>query len=102
MRSFLEPLAQNARPTQGFVQFVASYQHVRQRAVGRIVHPTAEAQFFFVETGEVVLRRILNRVVIGKESLQHNFAGSLSAPGASRDLSEKLKGSLGGAEVGKS
>src|SRR5438552_4116731 len=45
------------------------------------MHPTAEAQLLFVEPNEVMLRRILHRIMIGKISLQNHLALGLSPPG---------------------
>src|ERR1700676_5408014 len=95
----LEPLAQNSRPLQRLIQLVAAHQNISQRAVRRIVHPTAKAQFLFIEADKVVLRRILHRVVIWKIRLQHNFTRSLPATRASRDLSQQLKRTLRRAKI---
>ena len=46
-------------------------------------------------------RRILHGVVIGKISLQNDFARRLPAPGSARHLGKKLERALGGAEVGQ-
>ncbi len=97
----IEPLAQSSRPLQGVVEFVAADQHVGQRGVGRVVHPAAELQLFFVEADEVVAGGVLDGVVILEISLQHDLAGSLAASGASSDLGEQLEGALGGAKVGQ-
>src|SRR6202011_5409614 len=56
-------------------------------------------KFLFVEAGEVVLRSILHRVVILKISLQNYFARRVATPGASRNLGEELKRTLGGTKV---
>ena len=100
-RVCVEPLAQSARPLQGVVEFVAADEDVGQGGVGRVVHPAAELQFFFVEADEVVAGGVLHGVVILKISLQHDFAGRLAASGASGNLGEELEGALGGAEVGE-
>ena len=63
------------------------------------MHPAAELQLFFVEADEVVAGGVLHGVVILEISLQHNFAGSLAAPGASGHLRQQLKRALGGAKV---
>ena len=99
--SGVEPLPQNPGPLQGVVKLVAADQDVGERGVRRVVHPTAELQFFFVEADEVVVGGILHGVVILKISLQNDFAGSLAASGASGDLSEQLESTFGGAEVGQ-
>ena len=39
------------------------------------MHPASEAKFFFVEAGEIVLRSVLHRVVLGEVSLQNDLAG---------------------------
>ncbi len=64
-----------------------------------IVHPAAKAEFFFVEAGEIVLRGVLHGVVVGKISLQHDFAWDFSAAGSAGNLGEQLKGALGGTEI---
>src|ERR1700677_2313837 len=66
------------------------------------MHPTAEAQFFVVKTGEVVAGGILHRIMVLKISLQNYFTGRLAAAGTAGDLREQLKGALGGAEVRQS
>ena len=43
----------------------------------------------------------LDGVVVGKESLQHDFAGRVAAAGAPRNLRQQLKGPFGGAKVRK-
>ena len=58
-----------------------------------------ERQFLIIETRKIMRRRILHGVVVLKISLQHDFARSLSAPSASRNLSKQLKRALGGAKV---
>src|SRR5437762_2573444 len=63
------------------------------------MHPASEAEFFFVEAGEIVLRSVLHRVVLGEVSLQHDFARDFSTSGPSSDLGEQLKRPLGRAEV---
>src|SRR5690349_6719359 len=63
------------------------------------MHPTAELQFFFVEADEVVASGVLDGVVILKISLQHDFAGSLAAPGAPSHLGKELERSLGGTKI---
>ena len=45
--------------------------------------------------------RVLHGVMILKIGLQHDFAGSLAATGASGDLGEQLERAFGGAEIGK-
>src|ERR1700746_2816640 len=101
MPSLLKPAAKRARPLEHVVQFVAAQNHVGQRTVRRIVHPTAETQFFFIEDNKIVLRRILHRVVLRKISLQNHFAGDISASGTSGNLRQQLKCSFSSAEIGE-
>src|SRR3979411_2840405 len=101
MASPLKPLSDYAGPLQRVVKFVTADEHVRKRGVRRIVHPASKAKLFFVEAGEVVLRGILHGVVILKISLQNYLARRVATPGASRHLSEQLKRTFGGAEVGQ-
>src|SRR5664280_2774974 len=96
-----EPLAQDARPGQRLVEFAAAHQHVADGVERRVVHPATEANFFFVESMVVVRGGELDGVVVGKKCLQHDFAGSVASPGASRNLGEQLEGALGGTEVRK-
>src|SRR4051794_32814561 len=96
-----KPLAQNSRPAQRLIQFVAPYQNVSQRAVWRIVHPAAKAQFFFVEAHKIMLRSVLNRVVIREISLQYDFTWSVAATGPSFDLGQQLESSFGRPKVRK-
>jgi hypothetical protein len=97
-----EPLSKKARPLQCVVKLFAANEDVGESGVWRVVHPTAEAEFFFVKAEEVMLRGILNGVVILKVGLEDDLAGGLAASGSSGDLSKQLKGSLGGAEVRQS
>src|ERR1700732_3025049 len=99
MASLIEPFAQRSRPFQGVIEIAAANQHIRQRRVRRIVHPTAKAEFLLVEADEVVACSILNRIMILKIGLQNHLAWSLSTTGAAGDLSEELKGTFGGTEV---
>src|SRR4051812_33605315 len=48
-----------------------------------------------------MLLRELDRIVVGKERLQDDLTGDLSASGTSRYLCQQLKCSLGGAEIRK-
>jgi hypothetical protein len=65
------------------------------------VHPTAEAQLFFVETCKIMLRRVLHGVVVGKIGLQHDLSGSLTTPRSSFHLGQQLKRALGRAKIRK-
>ncbi len=67
---------------------LAAHQHVADGVEWRVVHPAAEANFLFVEAVVVVRGGELDGVVVGKKCLQHNFAGSIAAPRASRNLGE--------------
>ena len=97
----VEPFPKCSGPLQGVVKLVAADENVRQRRIRWVVHPAAELKLLLVETDEVVAGSVLHGVVILKIRLQNDFAGRLAAPGASSDLGEQLKRSLGGAEVGK-
>src|SRR5580658_5327200 len=99
--SALKPLTQESRPFERLVQLAAANQDIGQRGVWGVVHPAAETQFFFVESRKVMAGGVLDRIVILKISLQHNFSRRLSAPGASGDLSEQLKRALGGTKIRK-
>src|SRR4029079_10930087 len=81
-----EPSAESAGPFERVIHSLAANQDVGERAVGRLVHPAAEAKFFFVEADKVVLGGVLHGIVILKISLQYHLAGSFAAPGASGDL----------------
>src|SRR5260370_35981985 len=81
-----EPLSQRARPLQRFFQLVAADKHIGQSGVWRIMHPTAEAELFVVESGEIVARGLLPGVVVLKISLQNYFAGTRPATGAASNL----------------
>jgi hypothetical protein len=65
------------------------------------VHPAAELKFFVVEAGEIVAGGELHGIVVGRKSLQNNFAGRLAATSATGNLREQLKRALGGAKIGK-
>src|SRR5208283_2711693 len=84
-----------------FVEFIAADENIGQRGVWRIMHPTAEAQLFLVESGEIVTSGVLHRVMVLKISLQNHFSRRLPAPRSSRNLGKQLEGALGGAKVGK-
>src|ERR1019366_416072 len=87
-----EPLPQNARPGQRFVELAAAHQHVADGVEWRVMHPAAEAYFFLVEAMVIVRGGELDGIVVRKKCLQHNFAGGVATPGASRNLSEQLEG----------
>src|SRR6266403_207228 len=80
MPRLLEPAPEFTRPGQRLIQFLAADEHIRNRAVRRIVHPGAKLQLFFVEPGKVVPSRKLHRIVSLKISLQHNLPRRLAPP----------------------
>src|SRR5215468_184729 len=102
MAWLFKPLTENSRPAQHFLQLAAAHEHIRNCAVWRIVHPAAEAQFFVIKSGEIMLRCVSHSVVIGKVGLQNDFSWLLSASSSPGDLREQLKGALGGAKIRKS
>src|SRR5258708_12869524 len=89
MAILLKPSAQRAGPSQRFIQLVAANKHIGQRGVWRIMHPTAEAQFFLIETGEVVVCGVLHRIVVLKISLQNHFAGKAPPPAPAAHLTQQ-------------
>src|ERR1700720_519643 len=101
MTSLVEPFAQRSGPLQCVVEIAAPNQHIGQRGVRRIVHPTAKTELLLVEADEVMARGILNRIVILKICLQNHLAWRRSATSTAGDLRQKLKGTLGSTEVGK-
>src|SRR5579864_7102291 len=101
MASLVEPFTQRSGPLQGVVKIAAANQHIGQRGVRWIVHPTAKPEFLFVEADEVVAGGILDRIVILKIGLENHLTGRRSASGTAGDLSEELKGALSRTEVGK-
>src|SRR5579872_1485902 len=84
------------------VKAITANQHIGQRGKWWVVHPAAEAHFFFVEADKVMLGRKLDRVVVRVERLQNHLARGVAAPGASRDLRKQLKGAFGSAKVRES
>src|SRR5215831_12592663 len=65
------------------------------------MHPAPKTQFLFVKSGEIVSRRILNRIVIRNVSLDYDLPGRLSSSGATSHLRKQLKSSLGGSKIGE-
>src|ERR1700691_4108331 len=98
MPRLLEPFPYCARPLERFVQLVTADKHVGDHAIGRIVHPAAETQFLFIKSREIVLGRVLQRIVVLLKSLQNICAGSLPATLSSLNLVEQLEIALGGAK----
>src|SRR5258708_26510190 len=86
MAILLEPSAARAGPLERLIQLVAANKNIGQRGVRRIMHPTAEAQFFLIETGEVVAGGVLHRIVVLKIGLQNYFAGRVASAGPPCDL----------------
>src|SRR5262245_4711221 len=70
MPSLIKPLSQSCRPLQSFVQLGATDEHIGDRAIRRIMHPAAEAEFFIVEASEIMLGGVLDSVVIWEIRLQ--------------------------------
>src|SRR5581483_4935428 len=73
---------------------------VDHRHERRIAHRLAKVDLALVERRIVLLARELDAVVIGIERLDDRFAQLLAATGASGDLPQELKRSLGRSEVG--
>ena len=96
-----EPLAQDAGPGECLIQLLAPHQDVANGVERWIVHPTAKANFLFVETLIIVRRRKLNSVVIREVCLQNDSSWNITAAGAACNLRQELKGAFGGTEVGK-
>src|SRR5260370_14588227 len=82
----LEPSAQRAGPLQRFIELVAANKHIGQRGVRRIMHPTAEAQFFLIETGEVVSGSGVRRLMGPEKGLWKPISWGRFPAGAPRRL----------------
>src|SRR5205814_10064553 len=95
----VEPFAQKPGPLQSVIQLVAADKHVGQCRIRRVMHPSAELQFLFVEANEVVARGVLHGIMFLEISLQYHLAWRLPAPGATGNLREQLKCTLGSAEI---
>src|SRR5260370_479276 len=91
MARVLKPPAQLAGPAERLVELVAAQQHVGERAEGRIVHPTAKADFLLVKARVVMALGELDGVMIGMKCLQDNAARRLAAPCTPGDLSQQLE-----------
>src|SRR5260370_31934986 len=89
MARVLKPSAQLAGPAERLVELVAAQQHVGERAEGRIVHPTAKADFLLVKARVVMALGELDGVILRMKCLQDNAARRLAAPSTPGDLSHQ-------------
>src|SRR5438034_10814797 len=95
---FRQSVSQLLRCRSGARRVLVTHQQQGERDEGRVAVIAAMPNFFLVKSAIVLRLSVAQSVVMRMISLNQNLPGQIASAGASRNLSDELKGSLGSAE----